>query len=130
MQPITGLLLILSILGGLDPKAWANTVAISFENELVLKREANLGRCEAIIHETGSPEASRVLTENRDPLDTMKEVLSVQSHLESEIIDQNEMVEGMLMAMLTGGHILLVGPHGTGKSVGAIALGSSVKGTF
>lgn len=60
--------------------------------------------------------------------DVRAKLLSVQRELASAFLERDEVVEGALLALVAGAHVLVLGPPGTAKSQLAHALCSRIEG--
>lgn len=56
--------------------------------------------------------------------------LALKKHLQSVIVGQESLLDRLLVAMLTGGHVLLEGPPGLAKTTAVKALASGVHASF
>lgn len=63
-------------------------------------------------------------------MQTQKEILSLRQHLERIIVGQYELLDRMMISLLTGGHILLEGPPGLAKTTAVNALSGGVHARF
>jgi MoxR-like ATPase len=54
----------------------------------------------------------------------------LRAAVEQTIVGQRSVVEGMLIALIANGHVLLEGPPGVAKTLGARSLAQAVGGTF
>jgi MoxR-like ATPase len=61
---------------------------------------------------------------------TQPEFLSLRRHLESVIVGQSRLLDRLMIALLTGGHILLEGPPGLAKTTAVKALAGGVHASF
>lgn len=55
---------------------------------------------------------------------------SLKSYLDSQVIGQSELTEGILLALLANGHLLVEGPPGLAKTRAVNALAHGVEGQF
>ena len=58
------------------------------------------------------------------------EFLALKQHLQSVIVGQESLLDRLLVALLTGGHVLLEGPPGLAKTTAVKALASGVHSSF
>lgn len=58
------------------------------------------------------------------------EFLALKKHLQTVIVGQEELLDRLLIALLTGGHVLLEGPPGLAKTTAVKALANGVHSTF
>jgi len=63
-------------------------------------------------------------------MQTQPEFLKLRQHLEHVIVGQSRLVDRLMVALLTGGHILLEGPPGLAKTTAVKALASGVHARF
>lgn len=63
-------------------------------------------------------------------MQTQPEFLKLRQHLEQVIVGQSRLVDRLMVALLTGGHILLEGPPGLAKTTAVKALASGVHARF
>lgn len=63
-------------------------------------------------------------------INTQPEFLTIRKHLEQEIVGQDELIDRLLISLLTGGHILLEGPPGLAKTTAVKAIASGVHASF
>ena len=61
---------------------------------------------------------------SRDQLD------SVRAHIASRVIGQQQLVEGMLVCLLSDGHLLVEGLPGLAKTTAVKALSEAIEGDF
>ncbi len=61
---------------------------------------------------------------------SQKTFLQLRDHLQSQIIGQQQLIERLLIGVLTGGHILLEGLPGLAKTTAVHALASGVHASF
>ncbi|MCG6970542.1 MAG: MoxR family ATPase [Gammaproteobacteria bacterium] len=61
---------------------------------------------------------------------TQPEFLQLRQHLEQVIVGQGALLDRLMIALLTGGHILLEGPPGLAKTTAVNTLASGVHATF
>src|SRR3990167_6154382 len=54
------------------------------------------------------------------------QLLAVETHLNSQVVEREEEIRGLLLSLLAKQHVLLLGPPGTGKSLTANLLTQSV----
>lgn len=59
-----------------------------------------------------------------------EQLLDIETELNTQFIDRNEEIRGMLLALLSKQHILLLGPPGTAKSALCTAWSKAVEGRF
>ena len=67
-------------------------------------------------------------SESPEPLSTS--IKRLKQHLNQHLIGQSKVVEQVLVAMLAGGHVLIEGVPGLGKTLLVQALASGIGGTF
>ena len=63
-------------------------------------------------------------------MNTQPEFLTIRKHLEQEIVGQDDLIDRLLISLLTGGHILLEGPPGLAKTTAVKAIASGVHASF
>lgn len=63
-------------------------------------------------------------------MDNQAEILKLRQHLEQLIIGQKNLLDRLLISLLTGGHILLEGPPGLAKTTAVNTLASGVHASF
>jgi MoxR-like ATPase len=63
-------------------------------------------------------------------MQTQPEFLTLRQHLEQLIIGQSRLLDRLMIALLTGGHILLEGPPGLAKTTAVKALAGGVHARF
>ncbi len=63
-------------------------------------------------------------------MQTQKSFLEIRKHLESIIVGQSELIDRLLIGVLTGGHILLEGLPGLAKTTAVSALASGIHASF
>jgi MoxR-like ATPase len=63
-------------------------------------------------------------------MQTQREFLSLRQHLEQVIVGQNDLIDRLMIGLLTGGHILLEGPPGLAKTTAVKALAGGVHASF
>jgi MoxR-like ATPase len=63
-------------------------------------------------------------------MQTQPEFLTLRRHLEHTIVGQSRLLDRLMIALLTGGHILLEGPPGLAKTTAVKALASGVHARF
>ena len=68
--------------------------------------------------------ASKKQNVNRDKLD------SVRAHIASRVIGQQQLVDGMLVCLLSDGHLLVEGLPGLAKTTAVKALSEAIEGDF
>lgn len=61
----------------------------------------------------GPAPASRIL----DPMRAHERLTAVRKELKTVLVERDEVVDGLLVALLAGHHVLLLGPPGTAKSM-------------
>ena len=61
---------------------------------------------------------------------TQPEFLQLRRHLEQVIVGQGALLDRLMIALLTGGHILLEGPPGLAKTTAVNTLASGVHASF
>ena len=64
------------------------------------------------------------------PMQTQTEFLTLRSHLEQVIVGQTALLDRLLVALLTGGHILLESLPGLAKTTAVTTLASGVHASF
>lgn len=62
--------------------------------------------------------------------DSTPAILKIRSHLEKQIIGQHQLIDRLLISLLTGGHLLLEGPPGLAKTTAVKAIASSIHASF
>ena len=63
-------------------------------------------------------------------MQTQSEFLQLRQHLEQVIVGQSRLLDRMMVALLSGGHILLEGPPGLAKTTAVKALSGGVHARF
>ncbi|HIP81431.1 MAG TPA: MoxR family ATPase [Leucothrix mucor] len=63
-------------------------------------------------------------------MQTQKEFLKLRDHLEQNIVGQSNLIERLLIALLSGGHILLEGLPGLAKTTAVHTLASGIHASF
>jgi MoxR-like ATPase len=63
-------------------------------------------------------------------MQTQAEFLTLRTHLEQVIIGQQQLLDRLMIGLLTGGHILLEGPPGLAKTTAVNTLASGVHASF
>jgi len=63
-------------------------------------------------------------------MSTQAEFLTLKQHLQSVIVGQEALLDKMLIALLTGGHVLLEGPPGLAKTTAVKTLATGVHASF
>ncbi|MBR0459421.1 MAG: MoxR family ATPase [Victivallales bacterium] len=63
-------------------------------------------------------------------MDAFQCISAIRSHIAATLIGQTEAVDGMLVGLLSGGHVLLEGLPGLAKTLAAKTLASAIGGTF
>ena len=63
-------------------------------------------------------------------MQTQSEFLSLRQHLEQTIIGQPQLLDRLMISLLTGGHVLLEGPPGLAKTTAVNTLASGVNASF
>ena len=61
---------------------------------------------------------------------TQPEFLALRKHLQSVIVGQSALLDRLMIALLTGGHILLEGPPGLAKTTAVNTLASGIHASF
>lgn len=61
-----------------------------------------------------------------EPIDTHASFLQLKKHLQTVIVGQSELLDRLMIGLLTAGHILLEGPPGLAKTTAVNALASGV----
>lgn len=61
---------------------------------------------------------------------TQSEFLSLRQHLEQTIIGQPQLLDRLMISLLTGGHVLLEGPPGLAKTTAVNTLASGIHASF
>jgi MoxR-like ATPase len=61
---------------------------------------------------------------------TQTEFLTLRDHIQSVIVGQSELIDRILIAVLTGGHLLLEGPPGLAKTTAIKSLASGIHAGF
>lgn len=61
---------------------------------------------------------------------TQPDFLKIRTHLEQQIVGQDDLIDRLLISLLTGGHILLEGPPGLAKTTAVKAIASGVHASF
>ncbi len=61
---------------------------------------------------------------------TQPEFLSLRQHLERVIVGQSDLLDRLMIGLLTGGHLLLEGPPGLAKTTAVNTLASGVHASF
>ncbi len=67
---------------------------------------------------------------SEDPMQTQAEFLRLRDHLQTVVVGQSRLLDRLMIALLTGGHILLEGPPGLAKTTAVKALAGGVHGRF
>ncbi|WP_040727036.1 MoxR family ATPase [Thiomicrorhabdus sp. Kp2] len=63
-------------------------------------------------------------------MSTQTEFLALKTHLQKVIVGQEALLDKMLIALLTGGHVLLEGPPGLAKTTAVKTLATGVHASF
>ena len=63
-------------------------------------------------------------------MSTQAEFLALKQHLQNVIVGQEALLDKMLIALLTGGHVLLEGPPGLAKTTAVKTLATGVHASF
>lgn len=63
-------------------------------------------------------------------MQTQPEFLTLRKHLEQVIVGQSDLLDRLMVGVLTGGHILLEGPPGLAKTTAVNALASGIHAGF
>lgn len=70
-------------------------------------------------------------SESAKSVDTMQaDFVQLKTHLQKVIVGQEALLDRMLIALLTGGHVLLEGPPGLAKTTAVKALATGVQSQF
>lgn len=64
------------------------------------------------------------------PMQTQQDFLQIRSHLEKVIVGQSDLLDRLLIGVLSGGHILLEGLPGLAKTTAVHALASGIHASF
>ena len=64
------------------------------------------------------------------PSESSSHFLSLRQHLQQRIIGQHDLLDRLLISLLTGGHVLLEGPPGLAKTTAVNTLASGVHASF
>ena len=70
------------------------------------------------------------LSVRKKVMQTQSEFLSLRRHLEQTIIGQPQLLDRLMISLLTGGHVLLEGPPGLAKTTAVNTLASGVHASF
>lgn len=63
-------------------------------------------------------------------MSTQQDFLALRAHLQQIIVGQHDLLDRLLIALLTGGHLLLEGPPGLAKTTAVNALAGGVHASF
>lgn len=63
-------------------------------------------------------------------MQSQSEFLSLRKHLEKTIVGQHNLLDRLMISLLTGGHVLLEGPPGLAKTTAVNTLASGVHASF
>lgn len=63
-------------------------------------------------------------------MSTLNDFKNLKTHLQKVIVGQESLLERLMIAMLTGGHLLLEGPPGLAKTTAVKTLAEAVKASF
>lgn len=63
-------------------------------------------------------------------MQTQPEVLTLRKHLEQVIVGQSDLLDRLIVGVLTGGHILLEGPPGLAKTTAVNTLATGIHASF
>ena len=63
-------------------------------------------------------------------MSTQQAFMALKTHLQKTIVGQEDLLERMMIAMLTGGHVLLEGPPGLAKTTAVKTLANGVHASF
>ena len=61
---------------------------------------------------------------------TQSDFLNLRQHLEQTIVGQHQLLDRLMISLLTGGHVLLEGPPGLAKTTAVNTLASGVNASF
>lgn len=71
------------------------------------------------------------MTEHRDDTTTLREkVLAMRTEIGKAFVGQDTVIDGIVMALLSGGHVLLEGVPGLGKTLLVRAMAKAIDGRF
>src|SRR5262245_4684985 len=73
---------------------------------------------------------TKTLPESEDVQRAAAWVQDLRASLSEVIVGQGELVESLLIGLLTGGHVLLEGVPGLAKTLAVASLAKAVRGTF
>ena len=68
--------------------------------------------------------------ERNDAAEVAAEVVTMRAQIERAVLGQSDVVTQVLAALLAGGHVLLEGVPGLGKTLLVLALARTFKGAF
>ena len=80
--------------------------------------------------EVTSPTSAQTHDVERSVLEVGRWVHPLKAEIGKVIVGQREMVDGLLVGLLTGGHILLEGPPGLAKTLALRTLAAATEGNF
>lgn len=63
-------------------------------------------------------------------MQTQTEFLTLKDHIQTVIVGQSDLIDRILISILTGGHLLLEGPPGLAKTTAIKALASGIHASF
>lgn len=65
-----------------------------------------------------------------DPIQALRPVISLATHVQNTLIGHERLVERLMIALLSGGHVLIEGPPGLAKTRAVKSMASGLMGSF